>query len=275
METQQNTSGGVVGKTPSDISKLAMTFLTQCGEDPRLMTQVYRTAMMLVGAEPEGSPKTTNKIVEEEKEVSSKNNALTPDEARKAKEEFRQKMGLSKLTPAQVKMAKAIFRERKSKGLPLNAPKGKTPKSPPPMPEGKKEVALKPDPTVRLEPKGSIPQLPSSGSRATWNVKLKQQRQRALERSVAVLDDNSQEIDPVTLADYYNARLTLEDTWIRFKNTYDCSGKKDPLQDLPPLPDAKAIRDGLKGLGVQARQHESGHFILQDEATGKSLRPKD
>jgi len=265
MENQQNSAG--VKKTPTEISKLALEFLTLCESDSVLMNRVYSTSLALLGIN-------NNTFVSQKKEeVVSKvptNTALTPDEARQAKEEFRQKLGLSKLTVEQTKIAKAIFRDRKGKASASPGHVVSVPVAAPSAPSKKKEKQERPDPNARLnnDPKVAL----GEGTRKTWNIKLQQQRQRALERSVTLSDSPK---DVFKQADYYNARITLADTWSRFNQTYDCSNKKDPLLELPPLPDADAIKMGMKSQGVQIRQHETGQFILQDEVSGKSLRPKD
>jgi hypothetical protein len=277
--TQQNTKVGDLKKSPAEISKLALDFLNVCGGNASIMTRVYRTAMVLMGESfetlsPVAAPEVQGKP-DSKKPGKTQSTALTPDEARLAKEEFRLKLGLSKLTPDQAKMAKAVFREKKAKGDPQVPPSvslSSTSQTSVPVPSSKKKTKIgpKPDPSLRIVPDGTIPQL-GEGSRATWNVKLKQQRQRALERSLELADHPS---DLFLQADYFNARLTLEDTWIRFQNTYDCSGKKDPLQELLPSPNPDGIVRGMKEKGVQIRQHGTGHFVLQDETTGESLRPK-
>lgn len=286
MENTQVTTGMKLF-TPTRISKLALEFITLCEEDPILMERVYQSSMALMGvptsSEVVSDKSTKENVVEQKKEEKrSSPTALTPDEVRVAKENFRQKMGLKSLTPQQAKMAKDIFRTQRNQSVPESikvsknaiVPSGSPRGSSPFVPTKTTNVVIKevkPRLDERIAPKGEIPQI-ASGSRQTWNVKMKHQRQRALERSVELEDKPS---DIFQQADYYNARITLEDTWNRFQNTWDCSGKKSPLQELPPLPDWKEIQKGFKQAGLEFRQHQSGHIILQDERTGSSLRPKE
>jgi hypothetical protein len=248
--------------TPTNISKLALQFLNLTQSDPQLMQRVYGAACFLVGAPQSLLPQAASgPTVVGSSQNPQRPDSLTPDEARKAREEFRLKMGLSTLNPAQAKMATAIAREKKKSANRPASPSGMSTRGAPASPKGGHRGS-----TVSKDTIG-----PDGKSKSTWSVKLQSQRQRAIERMDAL------ETEPKNwfrAADFYNARLTLEDTWQRYKESFDSSNKKNPLSDLLPLPDINVILRGAKEDNIQLRKHTTGHFILQDEVTGKSLRPK-
>jgi hypothetical protein len=264
--------------SPTEVSKLALHFISLCQEDVILMNKVYRAAITLMDADPlQGAASTSVAAgpLETKKEKPSEKNpsssALTPDEVKTAKAEFRANNGLSgNLTPSQVKIAKAIFRDKKTRG---GGHQAITPVKSGVTNNNSKVIKPKTvdDPSKRLEAPKS--QQVGDGSRSTWNTKLKAQKQRALEKGIIMIDEASTDRSWFFKADYYNARTTLEDTWNRFKNTWNCSGKKDPLEELPPMPSLEDIRKEFHDRGIKLRCHESGQIILQDETTSQSLRP--
>jgi hypothetical protein len=274
--------------SPTEISKLALQFLTLCGEDATLMKRVYTASMSLMGVATEVAAPVKAKSGKEvapsaPKEVPPSKRDLTSDEVRLAKEDFRKRNEIKgKLTPEQAKMAKALFRQKlelkfyKDRKVPvpsISRPQGRSRdwSGSSDEEDSKPSASRKGASADARKPEGSK-QLPSDGSRRTWSTKMKLQRQRALERSLEMQDSKE---DCVAMADYYNSRVTLADTWERFQNTYDCSGKKNPLKDLPPLPDLDEIRKKFKQEGFgELRTHESGQIILQNELTGQSLRKK-
>jgi hypothetical protein len=258
--------------SPTEISQLALKFLTSCRDDPSLMTRVYHTAMSLVGASVPSGPVTPPVTQSQSSEApKSSKTALTPDEARRAKEEFRQKLGIKTLTPQQAKIAKQIFRDKKTSQQTGPSP-GEEKALAIPQQNAKKPTAVKaPDPNARKAPEGT-PGTLETGTRTVWNAKLKMQKQRALERSVIASEYPN---DILKQADYFNAYLTLENTWNRFQRTFESLGKNDPLGDLPKPLTAKEIQKALEAVGLQSRQHETGHFILKNEQTGQSLPKLD
>jgi hypothetical protein len=282
--------------TPTKVANLAIALISECGSDPLLMKRVYETALTLVGA-PLKSDTPTQVLVTnnnngdhggaKETQKSTSKVALTPEEAKAAKKQFREKFGLKSLTPEQAKMALKIARDAKSdsgssKKAQSAIPDGKTEKpatsEKPVKKEKSKGSALKPDPNERKPRVSETTPYVTEGSRSTWNVKLGAHRQKAMERGVYFLD--AEPDDPnygFFLADYFNAVVTLKDTWSRFQNTWDCSGKKDPLEDLPKIPDdyEEIVNHWYKTKGAKPRKRETGQFILMDEVTATSLRPKN
>lgn len=299
MESGNSKNGS---EDPTNVLRLSVNFLELCGNKPGLMTKVYRAAMNAVGAEaPTAANTNSSAAVPSPRNDPSK---LTSEEVKKAKEDFRKSLGLSKLTPDQAKMAKAIARQKKerassaskesnsnisSKKEVKSKEKSKEETKPKKSRKEKEENSTEPSsasssdsedtktsvPKKNPTPSGERLQKDPSvqlggGSRATWSVKLKAMRNRALERGIAA----SESQDPVDEADYYNAYLTLRETWERMQNTFDVSGKKDPLQDLSAPRSLEELRLAFKQNGIQLRTHQTGHIILQDETTGRSLRRK-
>jgi hypothetical protein len=275
--------------SPTEISKLALQFLELCGSDSHLMKRVYTTSLSLLGISEEIPLKESPRkevTPSVPKELPPSQRGLTPEEVKLAKEDFRKRNEIKgNLTPEQAKMAKALFRQKlelqfysglkttvpvKSRSASNSDPKGWGASSDEEGPSPKK-VTVKKAVTLPSERKPNVSDQLPDGSRKTWATKLKMQRQRALERSI---DMQESEDDCIAKADYYNSRVTLSDTWNRFQNTYDCSGKKDPLKDLPPAPDLDELRREFKKLGHELRTHTSGQIILQDELSGMSLRKK-
>ena len=283
--------------TPTKIANLAIALIGECNSDPSLMKRVYETALTLLGvplkAAPEtpapskgGEKGTKNESKEEEPKGSSKV-ALTPEEAKEARKQFREKFGLQSLSPDQAKMALKIARDAKKRLLhpekatvPKDGNKSPTSSSDKPT-ERKGEVkgsALKPDPNTKKPRVSEATPYISEGSRSTWNVRLTSQRQRAMERGVAMIDhDPSDPEYGFYVADYFNSLVTLKDTWLRFQNTWDTKDKKDPLKDLPSVPEGHEtiVGNWFKSHGAEMRKRESGQFILLNESTATSLRPKN
>lgn len=290
-----NASG--VCKTPTEVANLATAFLNDCGSDSILMERVFRTALAILGLAPSGAAQSQvspssegaqHKAGKESAKDSKTNDKLTPEEVKQAKKDFREKMGLQSLTPEQAKMAKQIFRQAKAgKKTSNNNNKSKLvveldanlkPKSKVKSAKGPEKSGISQERKPRVSE--ATPYC-SDGTRKTWNVKLRSHHSKAIERGVMFTD-----VEPegpkssaygFALTDYFNSLITLKDTWLRFQNSWDSSGKKDPLKDLPALPDnAEAIIElWFKTEGAEPRKRESGQYILMDEQTSRSLRPKN